>query len=1064
MAAAEAGSMPRPAWVPALTLPVQDDRLGMNTATSYGPLSSRTPSMHCIEELSTPASLRTTPNALSRQMSVTMRAMGASDLSTLAIPPLTTPLGSSSPQKAMRGEKIGLDSSAAVAPSQLEDYITNNMRSTYARLKKQYIAESSGADGVLSLAGTPRSSISHRSGPLTSRPSKPLRTTSVAGNRSAPVTPRTKKMAKTVGQEPSKPTAQPQPAATPRRPAALQPLRIISEDLDLATSTTSSSSRPSPRRTGISRQSSDLGRISESPRNAVLKRLFKYAGNTSSSPSLGSPEAVSNASSPRRPAILLRSQSGMEHSGQTSNASSPRRPSLSRSHSGKERADQAGAASSRRSSLSRSKSAKDRGDHPAGILRSGSHKYEPGAPRTPRGGLPISRKGVLTASTAPQEQKTGWEPISVTEAYMGQHPHVFNREVRRRALRWIRHQEKQYRAQAFANFAERVEQLEAAALRVLGVQDTNNPILRKLKERTHHQAEAKVRQAINLELEQRRLHDWNMSEVMANCAQEYRTELRENRVEEHYQLLKSLSIRNRRDAFVVPCSKPYKDCEDFAVATQQQQDLLDRSLMRDTNMLSLGRMADKMHKALSRHASDLSNSERFVAVVQASVINSKSRRLGSLDGHKTEWTPDGLALFTTQSSASPEVIPAFDKPELFRSRSLPLDGGAVFKPKDGRSSRNSVKSNASGMSIVSSLVRGGSLDFSIPGFGMEISARTRTQSIQSLGSSLGLGEIDRSKLRRVSGASAGSEVRFSGEVEDLFNSAEPPSTLPPYVIRLGARLDDREQISSGFAKWALHAVGKAAITAASCDLRDLPAQMLEANADVQQLTHLHLPHCSVTDDGLACLLDVLKEHGHLQELNVSSNQITEAGCQTLSHCLQYRPRGKAGQGVSAGLSSSLTALDLSANPIGDAGLACLEDAVCTSAHLAKLGVSRAGLTDQCALSLERFLEMAPALADLDLSWNHLTAQAVQGIVNGLTSGKRLRRLSLAWNGLEDLVVKLAKALQSGKAGALEHLDLAQTRLQPQGCLALAALLQSGYPSLLSINLSRNMLGGTQLSL
>ena len=74
-----------------------------------------------------------------------------------------------------------------------------------------------------------------------------------------------------------------------------------------------------------------------------------------------------------------------------------------------------------------------------------------------------------------------WQPLAVTEAYMGLDPQVFNSEVRRRALEWRLQQEEDFRTKASASIKERVQAETQAYLTRMGIMDTKNPVLRNLK-------------------------------------------------------------------------------------------------------------------------------------------------------------------------------------------------------------------------------------------------------------------------------------------------------------------------------------------------------------------------------------------------------------------------------------------------------------------------------------------------------------------------------------------------------------------------------------------------------
>ena len=76
---------------------------------------------------------------------------------------------------------------------------------------------------------------------------------------------------------------------------------------------------------------------------------------------------------------------------------------------------------------------------------------------------------------------SAWQPLAVTEAYMGLDPQVFNSEVRRRALEWRQAQEEDFRGKLSATIKERVQAETQAYLTRMGILDTKNPVLKNLK-------------------------------------------------------------------------------------------------------------------------------------------------------------------------------------------------------------------------------------------------------------------------------------------------------------------------------------------------------------------------------------------------------------------------------------------------------------------------------------------------------------------------------------------------------------------------------------------------------
>lgn len=89
----------------------------------------------------------------------------------------------------------------------------------------------------------------------------------------------------------------------------------------------------------------------------------------------------------------------------------------------------------------------------------------------------------LLSSCPVLHRGAAWQPLAVTETYMGLDPQVFNSEVRRRALEWRSAQEEDFRAKLSATIKERVQTETQAYLTRMGIVDTKNPVLKNLKAR-----------------------------------------------------------------------------------------------------------------------------------------------------------------------------------------------------------------------------------------------------------------------------------------------------------------------------------------------------------------------------------------------------------------------------------------------------------------------------------------------------------------------------------------------------------------------------------------------------
>uniref|UniRef100_A0A3Q0SE86 Uncharacterized protein n=1 Tax=Amphilophus citrinellus TaxID=61819 RepID=A0A3Q0SE86_AMPCI len=222
-----------------------------------------------------------------------------------------------------------------------------------------------------------------------------------------------------------------------------------------------------------------------------------------------------------------------------------------------------------------------------------------------------------------------------------------------------------------------------------------------------------------------------------------------------------------------------------------------------------------------------------------------------------------------------------------------------------------------------------------------------------------------------------------------------------------------------------------------------------------------LANCGLSEISCDYLVSALKSNpSHLRELDLSSNNLQDAGVRTLSVGLQspnwrlesLRLRLCSLSEVSCGhlaavLQSNcyLKELDLSQNELQESGVellsAGLESPKC---RLETLRLTHCELPGSCCTVLGSVLKSNPShLRELDLSHNKLQSSGVKCLSAGLESQNcRLEILRLKdCQIIDDGCASLAPALKS-KPSHLRELDMSHNKLQDSGVKLLSIGLES----------------------
>ncbi|XP_062319082.1 NACHT, LRR and PYD domains-containing protein 12-like isoform X5 [Osmerus eperlanus] len=210
-----------------------------------------------------------------------------------------------------------------------------------------------------------------------------------------------------------------------------------------------------------------------------------------------------------------------------------------------------------------------------------------------------------------------------------------------------------------------------------------------------------------------------------------------------------------------------------------------------------------------------------------------------------------------------------------------------------------------------------------------------------------------------------------------------------------------------------------------------------------KLETLRLSGCHITEEGCASLSSALKSTSFLRQLELSNNDLKDAGMKLLS----------------AGLGNPLCKLEtlrLSGCHITEEGCASLSSALKSTSFLRQLDLSYNDLKDAGMKLLSAGLgNPLCKLETLRLSGCHITEEGCASLSSALKSTSILRQLDLSNNDLKDAGMKLLSAGLRNPLCKLEILRLSGCLVTEEGCASLASALRSNPFHLRELDLSYN---------
>jgi len=215
------------------------------------------------------------------------------------------------------------------------------------------------------------------------------------------------------------------------------------------------------------------------------------------------------------------------------------------------------------------------------------------------------------------------------------------------------------------------------------------------------------------------------------------------------------------------------------------------------------------------------------------------------------------------------------------------------------------------------------------------------------------------------------------------------------------------------------------------------------------VTALLLFDCHLNDECVDCMRGLVSSR--LIELELSFNQITDAGVISLSQALQSS-------------ACKVTTLDLSLNQITDAGVISLSQALQSSAcKVTTLHLSSNQITDAGIISLSQALQSSACkVTTLDLHDNQITDAGVNSLSQALQSSAcKVTTLDLHDNQITDAGVNsLSQALQSS-VFKVTTLDLSYNQITDAGVISLSQALQSSACKVTTLSLNGNQISHSE---
>ncbi|KAK9812234.1 hypothetical protein WJX73_005974 [Symbiochloris irregularis] len=195
------------------------------------------------------------------------------------------------------------------------------------------------------------------------------------------------------------------------------------------------------------------------------------------------------------------------------------------------------------------------------------------------------------------------------------------------------------------------------------------------------------------------------------------------------------------------------------------------------------------------------------------------------------------------------------------------------------------------------------------------------------------------------------------------------------------------------------------------------------------LTHLDLANNNMTEDSAGELAALLKQ-GHLEELNIYSNDLGDGGIFKMAEAIK--------------VATALTLLDLGGNNIGPDGMSAVAGVLKGHTALRTLELASNPIGEEGSRALADLLKFELQVENLRLGWCKLgSGKAAEAIADLLQLNTTLKVVDLRGNNLKDPgALYVARALRELTNEGLQELDLGYNEITDEGACQLALALKN----------------------
>ena len=214
------------------------------------------------------------------------------------------------------------------------------------------------------------------------------------------------------------------------------------------------------------------------------------------------------------------------------------------------------------------------------------------------------------------------------------------------------------------------------------------------------------------------------------------------------------------------------------------------------------------------------------------------------------------------------------------------------------------------------------------------------------------------------------------------------------------------------------------------------AETIQVNTTLQ---NLDISSNNISDVGAAAISDSLKRNGSLVKLNMSGNNITSAGTKKLSEAIQ--------------VNTTLLNLDISSSNISNAGAAAISDSLKTNSSLAKLNISQNNINSEGAKKIAETIQVNTTLQKLVINYNTISDDGAASICDTLKNNNTLQELHMSSNNItRQGAKKIGEAIQVN--ATLQKLDISYNTISDDGAAVISNGLKSNK-SLQVLDMSHN---------